>query len=70
VRHEASFQDRLLKSAQDAREEAAKLSAGAARERLLLKAKQSESAAGFDSWISSPGSHPPHDLGFMRKPKA
>jgi hypothetical protein len=70
VKHEASFQDRLLKSAQDARGQAAKLSAGTARERLLLKAKQSESAADFDSWISSPGSRPPDDLGFMRKPKA
>jgi uncharacterized protein with von Willebrand factor type A (vWA) domain len=70
VKHEASFQDRLLKSALDAREQATKLSAGTARERLLLKARQSESAADFDSWISSPGSHPPDDLGFMRKPKA
>lgn len=70
VKHEASFQERLLQSAQNAREQAAKLSAGSARERLLLKAKQSERAAGFDSWISSPGSRPPDDLDFMKKPKA
>ncbi|WP_249128616.1 MULTISPECIES: hypothetical protein [unclassified Bradyrhizobium] len=70
VRHEASFSDRLLKNAQDAREQAAGLPAGPARERLLLKAKQSETAAGIDTWVSSPGSHPPDNLDFLKKPKA
>lgn len=70
VRHEASFKDRLLKSAQEAREQAAGLPAGPARKRLLLKAKQSETAASIDAWVSSPGSHPPDNLEFMKKPKA
>ncbi|WFU82096.1 hypothetical protein QA645_04910 [Bradyrhizobium sp. CIAT3101] len=69
VRHEISFKDRLLKTAQKAREEAATLPAGPAREHLLQKARQSETAAGIDDWISSPGSQAPAILDFLRKPK-
>jgi hypothetical protein len=70
VKHETSFKDRLLKSAQDAREQAARLPAGPVRERLLLKARQSETAAGIDTWASSPGSPLPDDLDLMKKPTA
>ncbi|RXT50844.1 hypothetical protein B5V03_06280 [Bradyrhizobium betae] len=70
VRHESSFQERLLKSAEDARAQADQLPAGPERKRLLQKARQSEIAAGIDDWISSPGSHPPANLDFMKKPKA
>jgi hypothetical protein len=59
VKHATSFKDRLLRSAKEARDQAASLPAGAARERLLLKARQSETAADIDTWISSPGSAPP-----------
>lgn len=68
VKHEASFKDRLLKSAEDAREQAARLPAGPMRERLLLKAKQSETAAGIETWISSPGSQAPDNLDLLKKP--
>jgi hypothetical protein len=70
VKHETSFKDRLLKSAQDAREQAARLPAGEARERLLMKARQSETAANLDTWISSPGSCPPDNLNPAKKWKA
>lgn len=70
VKHQISFRDRLLKSAEEAREQAAALPAGPARERLLLKAQQSDNAAGIDHWVSSPGSHPPDGLDFTKKPKA
>ncbi len=70
VKHATSFKDRLLKSAQEAREQAARLPAGAARERLLLKARQSETAADIDTWISSPGSPPPDSLELTKKHKA
>ena len=70
VKHATSFKERLLQSAQDARAQAARLPAGAARERLLLKARQSETAAGIDIWISSPGSRPPETLDLAKKPKA
>lgn len=59
VKHATSFKDRLLRSAKEAREQAARLPAGSARDRLLQKARQSETAADIDSWISSPGSAPP-----------
>jgi len=64
-----SFKDRLLKSARDAREQAAQLPAGSTRERLLLRARQSETAADIDTWISSPGTAAPEALDFGRKPK-
>jgi hypothetical protein len=70
VKHEISFRDRLLKNAQDAREQAARLPAGPARERLLLKARRSETAADIDTWVSSPGSPPPDNLDLMKKPRA
>ena len=67
IKHEASFKDRLLKSAQEAREDAAQLPAGPARERLLQKARQSETAARIDTWISSPGSRSPDDFELEKK---
>jgi len=70
VKHQTSFRDRLLKSAQDARDQAAALPEGPARERLLLKAQQCENAAGIDNWVSSPGSQPPDGLDFTKQPKA
>ena len=65
-----SFKDRLLKSAQEARDEAARMPAGAARDRLLLKARQSETAADIDTWISSPGAAAPESIDSAKKPKA
>ena len=59
IRHEASFRERLLKSAREAREEAERLPLGKAREQLLRKARDSELAASIDEWISSPGLRPP-----------
>ena len=69
IKHAISFKDRLLKSAKDAREQANRLPGGSVRERLLLKARQSETAADIDTWISSPGSAPPDNLGLVKKPK-
>lgn len=70
VKHDTSFKDRLLKSAQEARNQAAALPAGPVRERLLLKAQRSETAADIDNWVSSPGASPPHNLEFLKKPRA
>ena len=70
VKHETSFKDRLLKSAQEARDQAAALPAGPLRERLLLKAQRSETAADIDMWVSSPGAPPPQDLDLPKKPRA
>ena len=70
IKQTIAFRDRLLQSAQESRAQAALLPAGAAREGLLLKARQSETAANIDSWISSPLSPPQNDPDLGKKPKA
>jgi hypothetical protein len=70
VKHEESLKDRLLRAAQEARDDAAQLPAGPARERLLQKARQSENAAMIDTWVSSPGSPPPDGFDLKGKPEA
>ena len=59
VKHEASFEVRLLQHAQAAREAAQRLPPGKKRELLLRQARASEMAVQIDRWISSPGLRPP-----------
>ena len=59
VKHEASFEARLLQHAQAAREAAQRLPPGKKRELLLRQARASEMAVQIDRWISSPGLKPP-----------
>lgn len=59
VRHDVSFEMRLLKHAQDAREAARRLPPGKKRETLLRQARASETAIQIEKWISSPGLRPP-----------
>jgi hypothetical protein len=54
------FGDRLAQQAQHFREEALKAATSAERESLLRKARQTETAAHVDEWLSSPGLQPPH----------
>lgn len=54
-----SLQERLLKFAKASREQARQLPAGAAREQLVKKARQAETTAHLDEWMSSPGLQPP-----------
>src|SRR6185437_2678441 len=70
IKQETSLKDRLLKGAQNARDEAARLPSGPERDRLLKKAQQSETAATIDAWVSSPGSSPPENFTLPKKPKA
>lgn len=53
------FEERLAAFAQQAREEAAELPAGAEREDMLRKASQAETAASLNDWINSPGLQSP-----------
>lgn len=69
VRHQASFQERLMKSAQDARDRAAGLPPGVEHDRFMQKAQQSETAANIDAWVSSAGAAPPAQP-FFRDEKA
>lgn len=59
VKHELSFEDRLLGAARDAREAARRLPPGKKREMLLRAARESETAARINRWISSPGLRSP-----------
>ncbi|WP_084518787.1 hypothetical protein [Bradyrhizobium sp. th.b2] len=52
---EKSSSERLAEEAQYFREEALKLSPGAARELLLRRACQTETASHMDDWLKSPG---------------
>jgi hypothetical protein len=54
-----SFPDRLNQEAQRLREEAKKIPHGMERDALLKKARQAETAAHMDEWLSSPGLRPP-----------
>ena len=55
VKHERSFEERLLGIARKAREAARRLPAGKKREMLLRSARDTEAAAGINRWISSHG---------------
>lgn len=59
IKHEKSFQERLMDEAQRFRDEAEKLPPGTARELLLRRARQAETAASMNDWLHSPGLKPP-----------
>ena len=58
-KHTKSFQERLLEEAMRFKEAADKLPPGTARELLLKRVRQAETAADIDKWLSSPGLQPP-----------
>ena len=51
----AAFDERLQRVADEAREAAGKLPQGEERDALLRKARQAETAAHLNAWLSSPG---------------
>ena len=54
-----SLKQRLLDRVNSLREEAKLMAPGLEREIVLRKARQSETAANIDEWLSSPGLKPP-----------
>ena len=54
-----STTERLLESAAQARAEAAKLPPGGAQRELLRKAREAETAAHLNDWLTSPGLQSP-----------
>ena len=52
-----SFDERLQRAAQQAREAAEELPLGPQRESMLRKAEQAETAARISEWLSSPVLH-------------
>ena len=59
IKHEKTFQQRLAEEAHRLREAAQALSPGTAQELLLARARQAETAARVDQWLTSPGLQPP-----------
>lgn len=57
--HAKTFQERLANKAQHHRDEAAKLPEGTARDLLLRRAKQTDTASEMDAWLISPGLQSP-----------
>ena len=54
-----SISERLLEAAADARAQASLLSPGRLRQELLRKAREAETAAHLNDWLTSPGLRPP-----------
>jgi hypothetical protein len=54
-----SFDERLQRAAEAAREAAVKLPRGPEREMMLQKASQAETAARINAWLTSPGLRSP-----------
>lgn len=54
-----SLKDRLASFAKDVREKALQLRPGPEQDLLLKKARQADTAAHLEEWVSSPGLQPP-----------
>ncbi len=63
TKHTATFEERLAVEARNFREAAEKQPPGSkARELLLRRARQAETASHMSDWLSSPGLQPPKAL--------
>lgn len=66
-KHEKTFQERLAEEAEQFKAAAAQQPLGShARELLLRRARQAETAAHIDRWLKSPGLQPPEALANVR----
>lgn len=54
-----SLKDRLALFAKDARKTADELPPGPAKDDMLRKARQADTASHVDEWVNSPGLRPP-----------
>jgi hypothetical protein len=66
---EIPFDERLAQEAERLRKQAEALPHGPEREKLLRKARQAETAAHVDQWLSSPGLQPPKSIASCLLPK-
>ena len=62
VKHEKTFQQLLAEDALRFRQAAENAPPGTARELLLRRARQAETASNIDAWLSSPGLQPPKGM--------
>ncbi|MEH2497776.1 hypothetical protein V1294_004255 [Bradyrhizobium sp. AZCC 1678] len=63
IKNEKTFEERLAEEARRFKEAADKLPHGPARELLLRRARQAETAAHINEWLRSPGLQSPTSLG-------
>jgi hypothetical protein len=59
VKQTTCLKDRLTVWADDVRAQAAKLKPGPEQEAMLTRARQADTAAHIDDWVSSPGLQSP-----------
>jgi hypothetical protein len=59
VKHTVTFEQRLAAEAQRLKAEAGELPQGKARDDMMRKARQAETASHMNEWLSSPGLRPP-----------
>jgi hypothetical protein len=59
IKQATSPRDRLLREAESLRRQAEEMPPGVCRDEFLRKARQAETAAHVDDWLSSPGLQPP-----------
>ena len=62
IKHEKTFRARLIEEAIRFKEAAKEAAPGMARELLLRRARQAETAADIDKWLNSPGLQPPKEV--------
>jgi hypothetical protein len=59
MRDKRTIEQKWLQQSEEAKAEAQKLTHGKARDALVRKARQLETASQINQWLSSPGLHPP-----------
>jgi hypothetical protein len=62
IKHEKTFDQRLVEEAARFREAAEQLPPGMAKELYLKRARQAETASQINRWLNSPGLQPPEAL--------
>ena len=55
IKHKASLEERLANQAERLREQAKTMRPGAEHDDLIRRARQTETAANFNAWLTSPG---------------
>src|SRR4051812_34709159 len=59
IRHTLTFEERLAQQAERLHQQARSMPAGAARDDVLARARQAETAVGTNQWLSSTDHKPP-----------
>jgi hypothetical protein len=67
VKHQLTFEERLTEEARRFQAEAERLPSGSkARDLLLMRVRQAETALQMTEWLRSPGSQPPKQIADLK----